>query len=137
MKERRMEQSNGVDTPLTPELTQLTNNRPQMNKYEASEYRRAVARINYMSQDRCDLSSASRTMPQSMSDPRVGDEALVKRAIIYLRTYPRYVNYMGDQGDNGLVKVMVDSDWAGDINSRRSTSGGIIYLGQHLITHWS
>ena len=94
----------GVDTPLTTELAQLTNNRPQMSKYEASEYRRAVARINYMSQDRCDLSSASRTMSQSMSDPRVGDEALVKRAIRYLRKYPRYINYMGYQEDNSLVK---------------------------------
>ena len=30
-----------------------------------------------------------------------------------------------------------DSDWAGDPRSRKSTSGGGIRLGAHLITHWS
>ena len=32
---------------------------------------------------------------------------------------------------------MTDSDWAGDVNNRRSTSGGLILLGGHLIQHWS
>ena len=32
---------------------------------------------------------------------------------------------------------MVDSDWAGDINTRKYTSGGMIFHGNHLICHWS
>ena len=32
---------------------------------------------------------------------------------------------------------MTDSDWAGEVNSRRSTSGGFILLGNNLIQHWS
>ena len=30
-----------------------------------------------------------------------------------------------------------DSDWAGDKDTRRSTSGGCFMLGQHVISHWS
>ena len=32
---------------------------------------------------------------------------------------------------------MTGSDWAGDINNRRSTSGGLLLLGDHLLQHWS
>ena len=56
-----------------------------MNAHAATEYRRAVARVNYMAQDRCDLSSASKAMTQSMSNPRAGYDMLVKRVIRYLR----------------------------------------------------
>ena len=36
-----------------------------------------------------------------------------------------------------MIEGYSDSDWAGDPRSRRSTSGGGIRLGAHLITHWS
>ena len=32
---------------------------------------------------------------------------------------------------------MVDSDWAGEVNSRIYTSGGVILHGVHLISHRS
>ena len=41
------------------------------------------------------------------------------------------------QEEGGKITIMVDSDWAGEINTRRSTSGGVILHGSHLITHWS
>ena len=93
-----------------------------MHEVDAKRYRRAVARINYMSQDRCDLSSASKVLTQSMANPRAGDEALVKRVIRYLRRFPRSVNFMQFQEWPNKITVMIDSDWAGEITSRRSTS---------------
>ena len=41
------------------------------------------------------------------------------------------------QEKGGELNIMVDSDWAGEITSRRSTSGGVIMHGVHLISHWS
>ena len=35
------------------------------------------------------------------------------------------------------LKVFVDSDWAGCVHSRRSTSSGIIRLGRHTLKMWS
>ena len=33
--------------------------------------------------------------------------------------------------------VYTDSDWAGDTRTRKSTSGGCIMRGGHLVSHWS
>ena len=38
-----MTNANGVDTPLTTEITQFSNNRSLMNTSDANKYRRAVA----------------------------------------------------------------------------------------------
>ena len=36
-----------------------------------------------------------------------------------------------------MLTVMTDSDWAGDINNRSSTSGGFSMRGNHVLYHWS
>ena len=35
------------------------------------------------------------------------------------------------------MRVQSDSDWAGDTKTRKSTSGGTIRLGAHLVKSWS
>ena len=32
---------------------------------------------------------------------------------------------------------MTDADWAGDVQTRKSTSGGCVLSGSHLLAHWS
>ena len=55
----------------------------------------------------------------------------------YLRHRPRLVyNYLFQDPVNEL-KVFVDTDFAGDLETRRSTSGGAIFRGSHLLYHWS
>ena len=132
-----MTQCNAVDTPMTKEMANGNPNRPLMQPQEAYRYRRAVARINYMAQDRADLSSASKALTQTMANPLKGDEILVKRVIRYLQKCPRCVNFMPYQNEIGKITIMVDSDWAGDAATRRPTSGGIIFHGSHLLCHWS
>ena len=130
-----MTHANGVDTPLTNDLVNQSDNRPLMCSLEAKRYRRAVARINFMAQDRCDLSSAVKVMSQSMAAPREGYEGLVKRVIRYIKRYPRSFHEMKYQEFGGNLEIVIDSDWAGELTSRRSTSGGVILHGVHMITH--
>ena len=35
------------------------------------------------------------------------------------------------------MKAQSDSDWAGDTMTRKSTSGGTIRVGRHLVKSWS
>ena len=52
-----------------------------MKPEAAKRYRRAIARINYLSQDRPDLSVAATPLARSIGKPRVGDDIGVKRVI--------------------------------------------------------
>ena len=41
------------------------------------------------------------------------------------------------QSDTKVISAYSDSDWAGCSRTRRSTSGGVIMRGDHLLTHWA
>ena len=60
-----------------------------LSPYEAKRYRRAAARINYMSLDRCDLSFASKETSRGMANPTRGDVVRLKRILRYLKGTPR------------------------------------------------
>jgi hypothetical protein len=41
------------------------------------------------------------------------------------------------QAYSNLIQVYTDSDWAGCKKTRRSTSGGMVLRGKHLLANWS
>ena len=61
----------------------------------------------------------------------------IKRVIRYLAGAPSCKWIFKYQNEPNCVTLQTDSDWAGCVVTRRSTSGGAIYLGDHLIHHWS
>merc|ERR1712127_380393 len=103
---------------------------------DATLYRRAAARINYIALDRPDLSFASRVASSHMSCPKEGDDQLIKRIIRYLKGKPRVAIRYQFQAESEGVTVFTDSDWAGDKVIRKSTSGGVVCRGQHTISWW-
>jgi hypothetical protein len=136
LKEWGMEQCKGLSTPVCKDEV-ITAGSTELNEIESTRFRRGAARINYMAQDRPDLSVASRILSQGMSSPTVNDEVRLKRVIRYLKVHPRCINFMAWQTDSQVLSLLVDSDWAGDKAGRKSCSGGCIRNGKHLIAHWS
>ena len=90
-----------------------------------------------MAQDRPDLSVAARVLSQCMAHPREGVLQGVKRVIRYLRGRPRCVLLILTDGELDKIEVMTDSDWAGDVTTRKSCSGGSLQLGGTTVLHWS
>ena len=72
-----------------------------------------------------------------MSSPAECDIGGVKRLGRYLADHPRCVTVFGWQEPPDGIDAFSDSDWGGDVVSRRSTSGGCIMRGGHLLMHWS
>ena len=101
------------------------------------EYRSIVATINYMATDMPDLQFACKEACREMSAPTVQSWKKVKRIGRYLLGREKVVRMFPWKDGHGLLKVFTDSDWAGDLETRKSTSGGIITIGEHCLKTWS
>ena len=62
----------------------------------------------------------------------------MKRLARYLLQLPRTIlEYKPRVEDDGIIDVYSDSDWAGCIRTRKSTSGGVMVLGNGVVKAWS
>ena len=108
-----------------------------LSKGEQKQYRRVSAMINYLAMDRPDIGFSTKEVARSMSNPDSADLVRLKRLVRYLKGRPRLVWSFPWQAETSEVRVFSDSDWAGCLKTRRSTSGGLIMHGKHLLAHWS
>jgi len=140
IKEWNMEDAKAVCSPGTAEEKGSGANdeeNQELDKTEATKYRRAAARVNYMALDRPDLGFAAKDLASGMAKPTGADVVRMKRTIRYLKGKPRAVVLYPWQTETDELTVLVDSDWAGCHKTRRSTSGGAIVYGRHVLAHWS
>ena len=108
-----------------------------MTKDEASRFRGLVARVNYLSLDWLDLQFAAKTASQHMTQPKVCDLAKIKRIARYFVKASRAVQKsFACQEKPTQITTYVDSDWAGNKITRKSTRGGAMFSGKHLIKSW-
>ena len=125
----------GAPTPGV-KATEVPEREP-LSAQKAKAYRGLAALANFMAQDRADISFAAKEVSKTMSAPAECDLVAMKRLGRYLSTHPRCVNMYGWQGVPTTIDAYCDSDWGGDLVTRRSTSGGCVFRGQHLLLHWA
>ena len=91
-------------------------------------------RCAYLAQDRVDSSEAIKCLARAMSKPKAGHMTQLKRVARYVERVPRKtLQYPAQEPSRAHLEVHVDSDWAGDTATRRSTSGVIVRRGLHLL----
>ena len=100
-------------------------------------YRNIVATVNYLATDQPDLQYASKEACRDMSSPDWRSWNKLKRIGRYLVGRSQVVWRFPWKRGHGEWTLTVDSDWAGDRDTRKSTSGGIVRLGGHCIKTWS
>ena len=72
-----------------------------------------------------------------MSKPTVQDWEKLKRLARHLVTNTRCRQLFEYQSANPAVEVYTDTDFAGCSRTRKSTSGGVVMLGRHVVKTWS
>ena len=104
---------------------------------EATRYRAITARLNYLAVDRPDIQYAVKEAARSMATPQKAHWSKLTRIGRYLVGKPRLIMRFPWQRAQQIVTSYTDSDWAGCVKSARSTSGGIVTIGEHVIKSYS
>ena len=111
-----------ADTPLEPA--------------KQTPYRAVVARANYLASDRPELQYGAKEVCRWMSAPTELALKALKRLGRYVVSHRRLVfQYPWQTVDK--IDAYSDTDWSGCPKTRKSTSGGCLMLGRHLIKSWS
>ena len=94
-------------------------------------YQAAIGSLNYAAiATRPDISAAVGKLSQFMKNPRKEHWVGVKRILRYIRgTLDFGLRFCAKDSDDFVLLGYSDSDWAGCVDSRKSTSGQIFLLG--------
>ena len=127
-------QSTPMDASLKLTLDQSPQNEVDIEYMRTVPYREAVGSLMYlMCGTRPDLCYVVGLLGQFSSNPGRAHWQAVKRVLRYVRGTVQYgLVYRSSPTPNHTPPVLeghVDADWAGDLGSRRSTSGYMFTLG--------
>ena len=117
----------------TPEEAKLVVASLEMSSSDATAYRGLAARFNFLAQDNLILQFAAKTVSENVARPRDADWLKLTRAAKYLLGAPRLIQVFEWQEPPYRLRTFTDSDWAGDCETRRSTSGGAVMFGLHTL----
>ena len=102
---------------------------------DLSEYRNLAGALLYLTLTRPDLAYAVQQVCLFMHDPREPHLALIKHILRYVKGSLSAGLRIGTGPVDKLVAYS-DADWEGCPDSRRSTSGFCVFLGDSLVS-WS
>ena len=122
-------------TLKTPIVTEQNKN-PEHEHFNQHTYMSLIGSLIYLSTGtRPDIAYAVSRAGQHMQNPTIHDWIAAKRILRYLKgTATRKLNY--SRTGNATLTGYSDSDWAGDLDKRRSTTGYLFTLAGAAIS-WS
>ena len=127
-----LEKGVSVTTPLVKVKEEDMDKTP-LGTAETAMYRSIAMRIGYLSMDRPDLLRTVRELAKGLKEPQQHHWGLLKRAARYLRGAPRLVQLIPYQEHFTSINAWSDSDHAGCIKTRKSTTGTVIQLGESTV----
>jgi hypothetical protein len=137
IKDLNMTDAKAISTPGSDEAQHSESKNEPLNQHYESIYRSVVAKGNYLAADRPDIQFAVKECARGMSSPKEEDWVHLKRLVRYLIGVPRIVTKYTWQEETGKMTVYSDANWAGDRQTRKSTSGGSIMMNGHWLKSWS
>ena len=136
IRDTQLQGANSVTTPGVKPLSHQLQAEKPLSMGEFTRFRGQAARGNDLGPDRPDVIFSAKEICRGMSAPTDLHQAALKRMVRYLRSRPRLVfKFECQRADH--IDAYAASDWAGCPRSRRSTSGGCIMVGAHLLKCWS
>ncbi|KAM1503388.1 hypothetical protein EV2_029093 [Malus domestica] len=100
---------------------------------DPTHYRSLVGALQYLTFTGLNIAHSVNVMCQYMTNPSDSHLHLVKRVMQYLKGTLDY-GLQYTPSSNFQLNAYSDSDWATDINTRRSITGYVVYLGSNSIS---
>jgi hypothetical protein len=128
-----MKGCNPVDTPMEQHVKVLAGH--VGSEEDATRYRSIIGSLRYLVNTRPDLAYSVGVASRFMQTPTKEHWALVKRIVRYISGTINY-GCRFVKGRNSELKLLgySDSDLAGDLVHRKSTTGVVYFLGPNLVT---
>ncbi|KAF2311882.1 hypothetical protein GH714_027117 [Hevea brasiliensis] len=128
-----MGECNPCQIPMEPrtKMSKFGNGEPSVDE---TQYRSVIGSLRYLVHTRPDLAYSVGVMSRYMEAPNTSHLTAVKQILRYVRGTLNY-GCVYQKGQSSLELVgFSDSDMAGDIDDRKSTTGVIYFLGNNPIT---
>ncbi|KAK2967234.1 hypothetical protein RJ640_002061 [Escallonia rubra] len=100
---------------------------------DREQYQRIVGKLIYLSHTRPDIAFAVSVISQFMHSPKKKHLDAVYGVLRYLKGTPGKGLFF-KRGDDRMVEIYTDADWARSLVDRRSTSGYCTYVWGNLVT---
>ncbi|XP_039824776.1 secreted RxLR effector protein 161-like [Panicum virgatum] len=128
-----MAECNACDVPMQAKLKLSRDS--DGPRVDATEYRSLVGSLRYLVNTRPDLAFSVGYVSRFMEEPHEDHLAVVKHILRYIAgTRDWGLKYERKKGDQPALMGFSDNDLAGDIDSRKSTSSIIFFLGESPIS---
>lgn len=111
----------------------------KLTKYDKSTelnqtlYRSMIGKLMYVVHNRLDIAHAVEIVERFFANPKESHLTVVKIILRYLKITQNYGLWYKKEGKFEL-KVYTAIDWAGNIDDRKSTTGGEFFLVERLVT---
>ena len=129
-----LEGAKSVGTPMVKKkATDYEVVSPKLGTEGATLYRSLTMRAAYLGQDRADIQVAVKELARNMKEPTEQNMGDLKRLARYLKLRPRVVQYFEEQSYTNQLTIYVDSDHAGCLRTRKSTTGLVVQYGSHTL----
>jgi uncharacterized membrane protein YciS (DUF1049 family) len=134
LKKYQMEESASA---MTPSSTAVKFGACETSiKVDVTSYRGMIGSLLYLTASRPDIMYATCLCARFQADPRDVHLVAVKRIFRYLKGTPNLGIWYPKESDFKLIGY-TDSDYAGSVVDRKSTSGSCQFLGSRLVSWFS
>ncbi|GAA0161970.1 transmembrane signal receptor [Lithospermum erythrorhizon] len=106
------------------------------NSVDISKYRSMIGSLLYLTTSRPDIAHSVGVCARFQADPKESHLNLVKRIIKYVQGTVNHGLLYSFDTNNSLVRYR-DTNWAGNSEDRKSTSGGCFFLENNLVSWFS
>ncbi|XP_062089625.1 uncharacterized mitochondrial protein AtMg00810-like [Humulus lupulus] len=103
------------------------------NLADPTLYRRMVGKLQYLTIINSDLSYSLNRLSQFLANPRNSHMKAARRVLQYIKGWPGQGIFMSAKSQIRL-EAYTNSDWAACPDTRRSTTGFCIFLGESIIS---